>query len=264
MKTNHKISMIQGALSFLCGIVLAVHRYSQSSTGVAMCLVGIVAVLVLTFCSFSVESLRKKLQLKPAEPDKLGFAMLAFSGFLFIIAGVLFFLQNKTSFLWMIAAAFSIFCGATTILRLSLRDTGKMAAVYSLIPLFFLSFFLLMFYRSNGDNPYLHQFGYEVAVMLIVLLGLYTTVSGRFEKSRPCLRSATCSIGLSFVAQELFSFLLMPHILLSIPDFSVAALVMLLACGFLLCYGMFYPTVRDVFPENIEEEAVQSEEEAEN
>ena len=261
MKTNHKISIIQTALTALCGIVLAVHRSSQTTTGSAMVLVGAAAVVVLALGGFGVERLRNKLQLKPAEPDKLGFAMLTLSGFLFLLAAVFFFLQSGRALLGIITAAFCAFCGITTILRLSLRDSGKTAAVYSLVPIFFLSFFLLMFYRSNGDNPYLHQFGYEVAVILFVLLGIYASIAGRFEKSRPLFRSICCSIGLCFIVQELVSLLLMPATLLSIPDFSFAAVVMLLACSQLLCYGLFYSPVREVFPQSDEEIPEDSEEE---
>lgn len=259
MKTNHKISMIQTALSALCGIVLAVHRSSQAATGTAMFLVGTTAVIVLLLGGIGVERLRKKLLLKPAEPDKLGFAMVTLAGFLFLIAAIFFFLQSRHSMLWIITAVFCGLCGITTILRLSLRDSGKTAAVYSLVPIFFLSFFLLMFYRSNGDNPYLHQFGYEIAVMLIVLLGIYASVAGRFEKSRPLFRSICCSVGICFVVQELVSLLLMPATLLSIPDFSIAAVVMLLACSQLLCYGLFFPPVREVFPEPTETDEENSE-----
>lgn len=261
MKTNHKISVLQTALSAFCGIVLAVHRSGQTTTGTAMVLVGAAAIIVLVLGGFGVERLRSKLQLKPAEPDKLGFAMLALAGFLFLMAAAFFFLKNTHSMLWIITAIFCGFCGITTILRLSLRDSGKTAAVYSLVPIFFLSFFLLMFYRSNGDNPYLHRFGYEVAVMLVVLLGIYASVAGRFEKSRPLFRSICCSIGVCFIVQELAALLLMPATLLSIPDFSIAAIVMLLAYSQLLCYGMFYPPVREVFPESAEEALESSEEE---
>ena len=153
MKTNHKISAMQAALSVLCGVVLAVHRSGQTATGAAMVLVGAAALIVLALCGLRVHHLRKKLLLKSAEPDKLGFAMLTLSGFLSILAAVFFFLRNTASLLGIITALFCCFCGITTILRLSLRDSGKTAAVYSLVPIFFLSFFLLMFYRSNGDNP---------------------------------------------------------------------------------------------------------------
>ena len=254
MKTNHKISIIQLILSTLCGVVLAVHRVGNITAGTAMSIVGAAATVVLILGGAAVENLRKKLLLKPAEPDKLGFSMLALAGFLFLLAAVFFFLQDAGSLLWIIAAVFCGFSGAATLLRLSLRDSGKTAAVYSLIPIFLLCFFLLMFYRSNGDNPALHLFGYEVATMLLTLLGLYAAVSGRFEKSHHIFRSAACSIGICFLIQELVSFLLMPQVLLSIPDFSVAALVLLGACGFLLCYGMFYVPVREVFPESVSEE----------
>lgn len=262
MKTTHKISVMQLLLTVLCGGVLAFHRSSQASTGTAMFLVGTAAVAVLTLCGIGVENLRKKLQLKLAEPDKLGFAMLVLAGFLFLLAAVFFLMQGDAStMLRIITAVFCAFCGITTLLRLSLRDSGKTAAVYSLIPIFFLSFFLLMFYRSNGDNPHLRQFGYEVAVILLVLLGIYAAVAGRFEKARPQFRSICCSIAICFVVQELVSLVLMP--LLTIPGFSVAAAVMLLAYGQLLCYGLCFPPTQEVFAEEDPGDEESDEEESE-
>lgn len=263
MKTTHKISVMQLLLTVLCGVVLAVHRSSQTAAGTAMFLVGAAAVLVLVLCGIGAENLRKKLQLKPAEPDKLGFAMLVLTGFLFLLAAVFFLIQSEAStLLRIITAVFCAFCGITTLLRLSLRDSGQTAAVYSLIPIFFLSFFLLMFYRSNGDNPQLSQFGYEVAVILLVLLGIYTAVAGRFEKAHPRFRSICCSIAVCFIVQELFTLLLMPRMVLAIPGFSIATAVMLLAYSQLLCYGLCFPPVQEVFAEEESHEEDEAEEDS--
>jgi len=263
MKTNHKISALYLALTALCGFVLSVQRAGAETNGLSMMIVAAAAAIVLTLCGLGVESLRKKLLLKPAAPDKLGFAMLMLSGLFFVLAAVLFLLQSGApGLLNTVTALFCGFCGAATLLRLPLRDSGKMAAIYSLIPIFFVSFFLLMFYRSNGDNPYLYQFGYEVALLLAVLLGIYAAVAGRFEKARPRFRSVACSIGLCFLAQEAVSVLMMPQMVLSIPGFSVATVVMLAGCGMLLCHGMFYPSVREVFPEPEESDEPEETEES--
>lgn len=267
MKTNHKISVMHVLLSMICGVVLAVHRCGDNTTGSSMFIVGAAAAVILTLCSFAAEHLRVKLNLTPAEPDKLGFVMLALSGFLFVIAALFFLLQSDVSaLLRILSAVFCGFCGAVTLLRLSLRDTGRTAAVYSLVPVFFLSYFLLMFYRSNGDNPYLIQFGYEIVVILVVLLSIYAAIAGRFEQARPRFRASCCSIGLCFIAQEVVFLFLMPQAVLSIPGFSLAAAVMLLAYAQLLCYGLFFPPVREVFAEenDTEEEASETAEEAED
>ena len=250
MKTNHKLSFLQLALIAACGVVLAVHRSGQPA-GFSMFLVGAAAALVLGFAALGVLRIRKKLQLKPAEPDKLGFAMLAASGLIFLIAAALFLMQGDASSLMrMITALFCACCGASALMRLSLRDSGKNAAVFSLVPIFFVSFYLLMFYRSNGDNPYLHRFGYEVAVLLSTLLGLYAATAGRFEKARPLFRTVSCSVALCLLAQEMISLLLMTRAIFAIPGFSLGSAVMMAACGFLLCYGLFYPTVQDVLIED--------------
>lgn len=259
MKTNHKLSFLQLALIAACGVVLAVHRCGQPA-GLSMVLVGAAATVVLVLSAQAVLRMREKLQLKPAEPDKLGFAMLAASGMVFLLAAALFLMQgDASSLLRIITALFCGCCGAAAFLRLSLRDSGKNAAVFSLVPIFFVSFYLLMFYRSNGDNPYLHQFGYEVAVLLLTLLALYATVAGRFEKARPLFRTATCSIALCLLAQEMFSLLLMTRTIFAIPGFSLGTAVMLAACGLLLCYGLFIPPVHEVFADDPVDEAEQEE-----
>jgi hypothetical protein len=102
-------------------------------------------------------------------------------------------------------------------MRLPLRDSGETAAVYALVPLFYLSFYLLLFYRSNGSNPDLFQYGYETAVILAVLLGIYAAVAGRFEKARPRFRAACCGLGLLMIVQELVFLVLAPGQVLPIP-----------------------------------------------
>ena len=254
MKTNHKVSALQILLAILCGVVLAFHRRSAAS-GAEMFLVALVAVLVLTATALFTEKTRKKLQLKPAVPDRIAFALLAAAGFLFVLSAVCFLLQQDFSMpLRLITAAFCGFSGVAALLRLPLRDSGKTAAVYALVPVFALSFYLLIFYRSNGDNPYLSVFGYEMAVLLVTLLSVYSTVSGRFEKPRPLFRVILCAVGICLLVQEGCSVLLMPETVFSIPGFSVGTVVLMMASGVLLCHGVGYPPVQEVFAETDEED----------
>ena len=162
----------------------------------------------------------------------------------------------------MSSALFAAACGALTLMRLTLRDNGETAAAYSLVPVFYLSFYLLIFYRSNGDNPNLFRFGYEIAVILVVLLGVYAAVAGRFEKARPRFRTVCCALGILFIVQELCYLLLTPGQVLTVPGFSPATAAMLVAFALLLCCGLCYPPVREVFPivEDEEDEDTPSEE----
>lgn len=247
MKTNHKISALQILLAGLCGLVLAIHR-QRSASGTEMFLVALAAAIVLVLAALGTEKTRKKLQLKAAEPDKIAFALITASGFLFLLSAVFFLLQQDLSMpLRMITAAFCGFSGIASLLRLPLRDRGKTAAVYALVPIFALSFYLLLFYRSNGDNPYLSAFGYEMSVLLVTLLSLYAAAAGRFEKPRPRFRVAMCSIGLCLLTQEGCAALLMPHQIFNIPGFSIATVVLLMASGLLLCCGVGYPPTQEVF-----------------
>ena len=110
--------------------------------------------------------------------------------------------------------------------------------------------------------PNLFRFGYEIAVILIVLLGIYAAVAGRFEKARPRFRTVCCALGILFIVQELCYLLLAPGQVLTIPGFSPATAAMLAAFALLLCCGLCYPPVREVFPivEDAEEEDAPSEE----
>lgn len=249
MKTNHKISIMQLALIGLCGLVLAGHRYLAAPTGMELFLVALAVAVVVALGATVVERLRCKLQLKPAVMDKAGFALLAGAGFLFLLAAGFTFLQHDLStLLKLVSALFAAACGAVCLMRLPLRDSGQTAAVYALVPIFYLSFYLLIFYRSNGDNPDLLQFGYEIAVILMVLLGIYAAVAGRFEKARPRFRTICCGLGLLMIVQELCYLLLAPGQVLSVPGFSPATAAMLAAFALLLCCGLCYPPVREVFP----------------
>ena len=263
MKTNHKISIMQLVLIVLCGLVLAGHRYLAASTGAELFWVALAASLVVALCAVGVENVRCKLQLKPAVMDKAGFALLAGSGFLFLLSAGFTFLQHDLGMmLKLISALFAAACGALTLMRLTLRDSGETAAAYSLVPVFYLSFYLLIFYRSNGDNPNLFRFGYEIAVILVVLLGVYAAVAGRFEKARPRFRTVCCALGILFIVQELCYLLLAPGQVLTVPGFSPATAAMLVAFALLLCCGLCYPPVREVFPivEDEEDEDTPSEE----
>ncbi len=249
MKTNHKLSIMQMLLCVGCGLVLALQRKLTNAIGSELVLVALAAMLVCTLCALGVESTRKKLMLKPAILDKGAFGLLATAGFLFLVTAALTLLDRSSGIaLTVISAVFAATAGVMTLMRLSIRDEGETAAVFALVPNFYLSFFLLMFYRANGDNPYLRQFGYETSVILILLVCIYGAVAGRFERPRPRFRATLCGIGLMFVLQELIFMLLDPAMLTYVSGFGYAAVTMLLAYALLLTLGLFYPPVREVFP----------------
>ncbi len=250
MKTNHKLSLLQAGFAVGCGLVPALHRSLTAPTGKEMLVVGLAAALFTLAGGVGVQTVRQKMQLKPAETDKGAFVLVAGAGFLFLITAALTLLDDSMSpVLQAVSTAFAAVCGGMTLLRLKLRDQGETAAVYALVPCFHLSFFLLMFYRSNGDNPYLAQFGYEVAVVLMLLIAVYSAVAGRFEKPRPRFRAAFCGLGLTFAVQELAYAALNFRRVMALPGFGLAGLTLLAACCLMLCQGIFYPPQRAVFPQ---------------
>jgi len=249
MKTNHKLSALQILLAALCGVVLAVFRARTGGAGRSFLLVCCAAAVVLLLAARRLYTLRNALSLKPLETDKFAFALLTLSGLLFIGAGALFFLlRGTTATSSILLCAFSVFSGLVTLARLSLRDRGQVAAVYSLVPVFFLNLYVLLLYRSNGGNPYLSVFGCELAVVMLALLGLYAAAAGRFEKARPRLLGFLCSLSGCLITQELLYLALDLEQLHRIAGFSAASALLLCACGVLMCHALIYPPVREVFP----------------
>ncbi len=248
MKTNHKLSILHTVLNVLCGAVLALHRGMTAAGWQALLTVGLGAALVTGLAGLGVTKVRASLRLKPAQTDKGCYAMLAAGGLLFLAAAVLALPESNGHFLSLITVLFMAACGVALLVRLAQRDQGELAAVCSLAPIFFLCFYLLMFYRENGDNPYLFRFGYEIAVIILSLVGLYFAVAGKFQEEKPALRAAVCGISLTFVMQELIFVVIAPQQRALLAGFTLSTAVMLLACGVLLCCGLFYPPVRAVFP----------------
>ena len=171
------------------------------------------------------------------------FAITACGGLLLIAAGFLFFLQrNGNALLRVVEALLCALAGIGAILRIREKDNTERAAVYATIPIFMLAFFLLLFYRSNGDNPHLEHFGYEIAVLVSSLTGVYFSVSGRFGRSVAGIRDGIASFGAMMILQEWIFFLLRGKALLAqVRGLSVAALVMLLGCAALLFQAIFCP-----------------------
>lgn len=249
MKTNHKLSALQILLAALCGVVLAVFRAHSGGADRAFLLVCCAAAVILLLASRRLHALRTALSLKPLEADRFAFALLALSGLLFIGAGALFFLlRGAAAKSAILLCVFSVFSGLVTLARLSVRDKGQAAAVYALVPVFFLSLYVLLLYRSNGGNPYLSVFGCELAVVMLALLGVYAAAAGRFENARPRFLGFVCSLSGCLITQELFYLVLDIEQLHRVAGFSAASALLLCACGVLMCHALIYPPVREVFP----------------
>lgn len=60
MKNNRILPVLQILLAALCGVVLALHRSTAPSSGVALFLVGLAAAVVVALFSLAVEGMKKK------------------------------------------------------------------------------------------------------------------------------------------------------------------------------------------------------------
>lgn len=241
MKNIPRLSFGYVILTVFCGAVVALFRV-KNGTDLGLLIVAAAAVLILAAAAAAVRRFCKKYNVPQPEPGKLSFALIACAGFLFLATAFLFFLKGSgSSLLRAVSAVFAAVTGAAVLMRLSERDKTERAAGYSLVPIFLVGFYLLLLYRGNGDNPYLSEFGCEIAVFLLVLIGLYASVAGWFLKPRPILRPAAMSWGLAACVQEWLYFLLRHDKVLAIRGFSLGSMLLLSACAFLLAAALLVP-----------------------
>ncbi len=250
MNTTKKLSLLQILLSVLCAAVLAVYRTGLQATGKGFLLLAMISLVLCIGFSIGINGFRKKNRLRPAEPDKAAYSLIACGGFLLMAAGLLFFFQTSGSMLLrVVGAVLSFVAGLAAVMRLKEKDATEKAAVLSTVPIFMLGFFLLMFYRSNGDNPHLETFGYEIAVFSLAIVGVYFSVSPRFNDKAIWLRLGATAFGLTMAVHEWIYFALRPQEVLSARGITIGALLMLLGCLVLMAEALYCPPQK--YPEPV-------------
>lgn len=261
MNTTKKLSILQIILSVLCGCVLAVYRASSKATGTGFLILAAISLLLCVAFAFGVDLFRFNNRLRPAEQDPVSFGMTACGGFLLIAAGMMFFFQAEGSMLLrVVGAVLCFFAGSAAVMRLKERDGNEKSAVLATIPIFLLGFFLLMFYRSNGDNPRLESFGFEIAVFLSLIVGTYFSVSPRFSDKAVWLKLGITAFAVAVSAHELIFFLVKSKDVLAVRGMSVAALILLLGCTVLLIQAIYCPPGKYPEPEPAEDKTETNEE----
>lgn len=245
MKTIKKCRLTVTALSLVLGIALTIVRATASPS-----LLLVFALLVLlALAGFSLLTSGKDDPAEGVQPGKPTFALLALAGFLFLIAGVCFWLDEAafelrsgaSGLLRGVMAIFALLCGICTLMRLSARDQGGKSAAYAVPPIFCLAIGLLLFYRGNGDNPYLESFAPEILTLMFTLLGVYFAVQPRFEVRKIWLYHSVLSVSLAAIVQELLYALMHWEQVHSIPCFSLATPMLLAACGLLILNALLFP-----------------------
>lgn len=245
MQTIKKCRLIPAVLSLLFGVILTIVRATASTS--VLLVTAILLLLVLV--AVSVLLAGKDDPAAGVQPGKPTFALLALSGFLFLIAGVCFWMDEaafevrgiSSALLRGVMAAFALLCGICTLLRLSARDQGRKSAAYALPPIFCMAIGLLIFYRGNGDNPYLESFGPEILTMILTLLGVYFAAKPRFEARKVWLYSSLLSLALTAIVQELLYAPLHWTQVHSILCFSLATPILLASCGLLMFNALLFP-----------------------
>ncbi len=106
------------------------------------------------------------------------------TAFLFFGAGAVLFLSAPAPTpLLILKAVFLCACGAASIAVVRAGSVSS-KGLCSLFPLFFMSIYLLSFYRDCARNPLIFTFAFEILTVVCVLLSLYLTCCPWFGKRR--------------------------------------------------------------------------------
>ena len=236
MSSIKKQQLLRAVPALALGTVLALARTQERLSSLLLPAAAVCALALVLMVLLQESRSRGEAQALP--PDRLCFGLLTLSGFLFLIAAILFGLTTAGPVVRAVTALFSLLCGVCTLLRLPARDQGQRSAVCSLPPVFLMACYLLILYRGNGDNPYLETFGPEIAVVLLALLGVYFCTAPRFETHRPRLYGCALTLALAAIGQELIFAVLRWTQVMRIRSFSPGALALLAACGGLILCGL--------------------------
>lgn len=166
-------------------------------------------------------------------------AMTAVASLLFIAAGGAAFFslaQQGSSVMTLIQAVLALACGGAVFARFQADPKGETAGVLALIPVFYVAFVLLSFYRANNANPLIYSFATELFTYVAVMFALYAAAAVYFGKSRPGLQLFCCLAGIFLLVTVLCSDNLLPfftkgHLHLSMADLLSMAGFLSLLCA---------------------------------
>ncbi len=105
-----------------------------------------------------------------------------------LFAAAVFLLLNAESLsvLILLKSVFLVACGGACIAFIRVQSfSGK--GMCALFPLFFMSIYLLSFYRDSARNPLIYTFAFEILTVIALLLALYLSCCPWFGKKRPGL-----------------------------------------------------------------------------
>ena len=244
MTLNKRLSALELLLSAVVGGGLAAYRHFWAGDNGAVwaCVAG-GAALALALGIILIENARGSRGWDYGTPGKGYFTLLAASGFILVLSAGLFYLEGDgvLSLLTVLRAVFPAACGVAALVRLKQGDRDRLSALLGLFPVFYLCFFLLLFYRANGYVPVVRTYGFEMAAITVILIGMYMLSSQRFEKPRHRLRAPILAVGAAAMLMEMTLLLLDRSLLLGVNGFSWGAAAVLLAFGLQLIAGLFWP-----------------------
>lgn len=88
--------------------------------------------------------------------------------------------------LGLLKSIFLVACGGACIAFIRAQNFQS-KGMCALFPLFFMSIYLLSFYRDSARNPLIYTFAFEILTVIALLLALYLSCSPWFGKKRPGL-----------------------------------------------------------------------------
>lgn len=103
-----------------------------------------------------------------------------------LFAAAVFQLLTAESFavLVLLKSLFLVACGGACVAFVR-AQTLQSKGMCTLFPLFFMSIYLLSFYRDSARNPLIYTFAFEILTVIALLLALYLSCCPWFGKKRP-------------------------------------------------------------------------------
>lgn len=233
---------------FIAGIAAAILRYTtitnavNAETGVPTnsaalsILFGAVIAILAVFLALSIIKF-KKCEICDIQKDTMPYKFCAVSAALLFVASAIFsffdIANSAFSVISLIIAIFAFLCGVCLLGGLKFRRSRDSAAFFSIIPIFFSAFTLLMFYRGNNSNPLVYSFSLELFALLFSMFSFYCSAAVFFGKKHP-RRIVFASLSSIFlITTVLLSDSFLPQLTRGHVTFAISDILVL--CAFLAC-----------------------------
>ena len=150
------------------------------------------------------------------------------------------------------------------ILRLLVGELHPRSAPFAMIPVFFLCIQLMTFYRANSYHPSVRDFGFEIVVLALLVLGLFLTASSKYQTRTPHTQRFWSLLPLAGCMMELCMLFFAREQLYRAADMNAATLLGMAGASLLLLPPLLHPIQQvAMLKSNASEEAPDAQEASE-